>query len=118
MFSSVVDLLSFGTLSAYSVVLVAGVLLNVLFFVKAAESLHAWTLAVAGGRYKQYAFMAAVAFCFNPASVFFTACYSESLFAFLTFSGLKNLELARYGGNVASNGLRYGRMKLCSARKP
>ena len=38
---------------------------------------------------------AAYLFCFNPASVFYSAVYTESLFAFLTFSGALSLALNR-----------------------
>lgn len=64
--------------------LVVGVCLNVVFFIKAAEALsritdYVWTNRDLSDR-------AVFLFCNNPALIFFTAPYSESLFAWLSFS--------------------------------
>jgi len=46
---------------------------------------------VLGQEKRAIAYVAAVLFCYNPASIFFSAAYTESLFALLTFSGLTEL---------------------------
>ena len=67
--------------------------INVISFIFAALSLHELTYCVtkkyAVGRELciQCAYTSAFIFCFNPASVFFSSAYSESIFAMLTFSG-------------------------------
>jgi phosphatidylinositol glycan class V len=67
--------------------------INTIAFIFAALALHELTYCVA----KKYvvarelcvecAYTSALLFCFNPASVFFSAAYSESLFCMMTFSG-------------------------------
>jgi phosphatidylinositol glycan class V len=64
--------------------LLIGVLINVIFFAKAANSLYELARQVLKDQRK--AEVAAVLFCFNPASIFFTAPYSESLYSWLSFS--------------------------------
>lgn len=64
--------------------LVCGVLLNVFFFCLAAYFIVQLSRLVL--RNEQMAITAGYLFCMNPASVFFSAPYSESLFAMVTFS--------------------------------
>jgi len=66
--------------------LVAGVLLNNIVFVFTALVLFDLTLRI--HKNAEMAYNSTVLFCFNPASVFFSAPYSESLFAFTTFYGM------------------------------
>nr|XP_053653023.1 GPI mannosyltransferase 2-like isoform X2 [Cherax quadricarinatus] len=70
----------------YSVLLISAVLINFYLFIKTAVVFHKLSEEVL--RNQVLAYRAALLFCVNPASVFFTAPYSEGLFAFLTFSAL------------------------------
>jgi GPI mannosyltransferase 2 len=57
--------------------------LNVIIFVETVKTLHALTWAVFNDR--SFADMASLLYCINPASIFFSAVYTESIFALLTF---------------------------------
>ncbi|KAG0726387.1 GPI mannosyltransferase 2 [Chionoecetes opilio] len=73
-------------LNYYSVLLISATLINFILFVKTADVFHKLSDYVL--RDESLAYHAALLFCINPASVFFSAPYSEGLFAFLTFSAL------------------------------
>ncbi|XP_055308174.1 GPI mannosyltransferase 2-like [Sitodiplosis mosellana] len=64
--------------------LVVAVVLNVIFFVKAALVLHQLTIETFNNY--RLARIVATLFCINPASIFFSAPYTESLFCWLSFS--------------------------------
>lgn len=81
-----------------NVLLLAAVILNFVLFVKSAKALYELGVKVLGN--ETLAFKAAQLYCINPASVFFTACYSETMFAYLTFSGM--LALQQYHSTVAA----------------
>lgn len=70
--------------SLRALLLLSAVLLNVLFFGKAAQTLYdlSWLIFRSRTRAK----FAALLFCINPGSVFFSAPYSESLYCWLTFA--------------------------------
>ncbi|XP_055855893.1 GPI mannosyltransferase 2 [Episyrphus balteatus] len=70
--------------SLRTLVLVVGIALNIYFFCRAANCLYELTQKIFGDLNKSW--NAAVIFCFNPASVFFTAPYSEAFFCWLSFS--------------------------------
>lgn len=70
-------------LSFRSGALVCGIFLNVLFFCIAAHLLVQLSRLVL--KNEKMALTAGYLFCMNPASVFFSAPYSESLFAMVTF---------------------------------
>uniref|UniRef100_A0A2P2IC78 GPI mannosyltransferase 2 n=1 Tax=Hirondellea gigas TaxID=1518452 RepID=A0A2P2IC78_9CRUS len=84
-------------LNYHSTIIVTAVVLNVYLFVKASELFYSLSRAVL--HHEVLAYRAAILFCINPASIFFSAPYSESLFALLTFSALLNYE--RGGGWTA-----------------
>lgn len=70
--------------------LLSAVLLNSLFSVLAAAALYQLGCVVL--RCCRVAFLAAILFSVSPANVFMAAAYSESMFAFLAFSAMWQLE--------------------------
>lgn len=70
--------------SVHTLSLLIGIILNVIFFAKAANAIYELGRKVL--RDQRKAEIAAVLFCFNPASIFFTAPYSESLYSWLSFA--------------------------------
>lgn len=90
MYPLCIKLLRFGLinvtpfLSVRALSMFIGITINVIFFVKAANTLYELGRKVL--RDQRKAEIATVLFCFNPASIFFTAPYSESLFSWLSFS--------------------------------
>ena len=71
-------------LSVRALSLLIGVILNMIFFVQAANKLFELGRIVL--RNERKAEIATILFCFNPASIFFSAPYSECLFSWLSFS--------------------------------
>ncbi|XP_013773547.1 GPI mannosyltransferase 2-like [Limulus polyphemus] len=76
--------------SFHSVILLVGVLLNFTCFILAATVLYRLGNLVLHDR--EVSWISACMFCLNPASVFFSALYSESLFCLLTLCGLVYVE--------------------------
>lgn len=72
-----------------TIFLIAGILFNNVIFVLTAVVLFDLTLHIHND--KRMAYNSAVLFCFNPSSIFFSAPYSESLFAFTTFYGMYHM---------------------------
>ncbi|XP_062889624.1 palmitoyltransferase ZDHHC18-A [Mobula hypostoma] len=80
-------------LSLHSRLLLASTLLNTGLFVLSAVVLYHLGLAVL--RDRRLAAVSSLLFCLNPASVFMSAAYSESMFALLAFGGMLYLEKAQ-----------------------
>lgn len=64
--------------------LAVAIALNMIFFVKAALVLYQLTNQIYNNH--RFARIVTTLFCFNPASIFFSAPYTESLFCWLTFT--------------------------------
>lgn len=67
----------------HSLLLLSAVMLNLVMFLKSVDILHRLSLRVLRSESKAY--KAAILYCVNPASVFFSAPYSETLFAWMSF---------------------------------
>ncbi|XP_043276959.1 GPI mannosyltransferase 2 [Venturia canescens] len=101
----------FFMLNNHSIIVLAAVSLNYFCFVKSALILYDLSKHVL--KSTNLAYKAAILYCMNPASIFFSAAYSESMFAYVTFySMLGSLELLRFvyipiglSALVRSNGL-------------
>jgi len=76
----------YNILTESSIVLLSATIINFAAFLKAADVLYSLSVFVLHDA--NLAYIAALLFCFNPASVFFSAPYTESLFCLLTFSGM------------------------------
>lgn len=79
--------------------LLVSIVLNVIFFAKAANTLYGLTLDVFNNN-RRVARIAVTLFCFNPASIFFSAPYTESLFCWLCFSVMLNCRRKRFAAAV------------------
>jgi len=77
-------------MSYASVLLISAVIFNTVVFVLSAVTLYELGHIVLGS--DALAFRAAQFYCINPASIFFSAAYSESCFALLAFRGMLSLE--------------------------
>lgn len=73
----------FYMLNIQSAMIIAATCINFVCFVKSAVVLYDLTEHVFEDTVTAY--KAAILYCINPASVFFSAVYSESIFAYLTF---------------------------------
>lgn len=76
-----------------------GIMVNIAAFCVAALALHRLTIATVQDL--DTANMAVIIFCFNPASVFYSAVYTEALFAACTWVGLLLLPTHFWGGVAA-----------------
>lgn len=70
-------------LNSQSTLIIAAMLINLTCFVKSALILYDLTQYVFQDTITAY--KAAILYCINPASIFFSAVYSESMFAYVTF---------------------------------
>lgn len=73
--------------SGYFSYLLSGVLINFVFFNISSIYLFKLTLIIFKNNF-QISFYSLIFYCINPASIFYSAVYSESLYSMLTFSGL------------------------------
>lgn len=80
-------------LNERSLYLAIGWMLNSTLFTLAAISLHKLTFNLFGSR--TAAMLSSLLFCFNPASVFMSSLYTESLFSCLQFTAMYFLEQQR-----------------------
>ena len=74
-----------------SSLLLAGTLVSLVAFVGAAVAMYELSRVVLKNEKQSY--LAAVLFCFNPASIFMSAVYTESAFACFSFFGMLCFEL-------------------------
>lgn len=85
----------FFKLNVHSSVLIAAVLINIICFVKSAIIFYDLSKIIL--KTTNIAYIATILYCINPATIFFSAVYSESLFAYLTFSSmLRSIKLDPY----------------------
>lgn len=75
-------------LSFKSASLVIALIVNIFCFAKAAKYLHRLSVEIFGKH--TIANLIVFLFCFNPATIFFTAPYTESLFAWMSFWTMYN----------------------------
>uniref|UniRef100_H2YY96 GPI mannosyltransferase 2 n=1 Tax=Ciona savignyi TaxID=51511 RepID=H2YY96_CIOSA len=76
-------------LSFHTCCLLSAYWLNTNAFIWAAVAIYDLTMLVFHD--KKFAFLASLCFSCNPASIFFSSCYTESLFALFLFKGLISL---------------------------
>lgn len=83
---TLISLLSFNNLNGWNAALISSILINIICFLVAAKFLYLVTVKIFGSPY--FAFQTLKLFTISPATIFFVAPYSESLFCALTFSGI------------------------------
>ncbi|XP_049872017.1 GPI mannosyltransferase 2 [Pectinophora gossypiella] len=70
-------------LNFHSALLISFTLVNLVMFIKSADILHRLSLRILRSECKAY--KSVILYCVNPASIFFSAPYSETLFAWMSF---------------------------------
>ncbi|XP_050349760.1 GPI mannosyltransferase 2 isoform X1 [Nymphalis io] len=70
-------------LNFHSTLLLSATIVNLLIFIKSADILHRLSLRILRSECRAY--KSVILYCVNPASIFFSAPYSESLFALMSF---------------------------------
>ena len=83
-----------------SLLMTCGWVLNTIYFTAAVFSLYHLTIRLFGRN--KIALITSFLFCFNPAGVFFSSFYSESLFSCLQFSALYFFELGSFSSELWS----------------
>lgn len=96
--SYTVQIVSSTQCSFRDISLIVAIILNVIFFTKATTTLYNLTQEIFKDR--TYARIAAILFCFNPASIFFSAPYTESLFCWLSFSVMLSCSKGNIFGTI------------------
>ena len=86
-FSKIVQVLTLNALHETSIMLISAFVLNTIFFVIAVFAIHRLTLVLIDPS-GEFAFKTVGRFIVSPATVFFLATYTESMFAALTFTSL------------------------------
>lgn len=79
-----------GFISIHTTLILVSVVLNNVLFVKTSIVLYKLSDIVL--KSEKLAYASAILFCINPASIFFSAVYSESLYCFLTFYTLLKIK--------------------------
>jgi phosphatidylinositol glycan class V len=75
-----------------SAILIAGSILNIILSVAAADAMFRLSgLLFQSDKHKEFCYYVAILFCVNPATIYFSALYSEALFAYLTLDGIYRL---------------------------
>ncbi|CAL8096166.1 unnamed protein product [Orchesella dallaii] len=106
--SRIVSTILSPIISLSSVVIVMGVLLNTWLFVKCAGNVYELAKKWANGS-QPFITTACLMFCFNPASIFFSGLYTETMFAYLT----SEVILSLFNGNYWSSILCAAMSALC-----
>lgn len=88
-----------------NILLLTSVTVNVILFIKSAETLFELGRHVIDNDI--IAYKASLLFCISPSSVFFSAPYSECLYFYLTINGLLNLEKSNMFKAVVFLGLSF-----------
>ena len=101
MLTGMSHLILFPLVTFSSLAILVGFLLNLCFFVKSAENIYRLAPYFDRGM-ENLTVIAVLLYCFNPASIFFSAFYSESLFSLLTSSMLLAL-FERWARNCFKN---------------
>ena len=91
----------FADVKQRSLYITCGWTLNTIYFTAAAISLYNLTFCLF--RKRNVALITSILFCCNPASVFFSSLYTESLFSFLQFTALNYLERNGMWNDVKSS---------------
>ena len=91
----------------FSVLLISGYVINLWCFIAAAKALYQLSEKVL--KDEALAYKSVQLFCINPASIFFSAYYSEAMFAYLVFKGMLQFERM----NVVKASVVFGLSGLC-----